>query len=137
MGIGQGEDRVSTASEEILARYKKRQIETDAFGRAITVRPLRLSEQTGVMRLADSESGTVQTVLMVAASVCEIDGDHITPARSLSDINAVLDRLDEEGLAAATKAFMTLKGGSDEGGGDAASTAKNSPKTQPSDKPAP
>lgn len=125
---------MSTASEEILARYKRRETGTDTFGRAITVRFLRPSEQTAVMRMADSESNSVQMPFIVAASVCDIDGDHITPARSQADVNAIMDRLDEEGLAAATKAFMALRGIGEEGSGDAASVAKNSPKTAASGK---
>jgi hypothetical protein len=127
---------MSTASEQILARYKERKTETDDFERAITVRPLRMSEQTAVMRLADSDSSTVQTVFMIAASVTEIDGDHITPPRSISDLHAIIDRLDQEGMNAATKAYMALNGSSDEGSGDAVSAAKNSPETPPSAKPA-
>jgi hypothetical protein len=127
---------MSTASEEILARYKKREIVNDKFGRAITVRLLRPSEQTAVMRFADSESNSVQMPFIVAASVCDIDGDHITPARSQADISAIMDRLDEEGLEAATKAFMAIRGANVEGSGDVASVAKNSPTTAASDKPA-
>lgn len=119
---------MSTASEEILARYKKREVEADAFGRAITVRRLRPSEQTTLMRMADTEVPQAISAMTVAASVCNIDEGLITFPKNIQELNSVLDALDEEGLTAATKAFIRLQSGASEGAApeSTADAAKNS-----------
>ena len=120
---------MTTASEEILARYKKREIETDTFGRAITVRRLRPSEQTALMRMADTEVPQAISAMTVGASVCQMDEGLITFPKTLGELNAVLDALDEEGLSAATKAYIRLQKGAPEGATDQADAAKNSQAT--------
>jgi hypothetical protein len=123
---------MTTASEEILNRYKKQEIEPDAFGRAITVRKLRPSEQVALMRMADTEVTGAVNAMTVAASVYKVDDAVFTFPRSIAELNAVMDMLDEEGLTAATAAYVRLNiGQADKDGApaDAAQAAKNSPKT--------
>lgn len=123
---------MSTASEEILNRYKKNEIETDEFGRAITVRKLRPSEQVALMRMADTEMSGPINAMTVAASVSKVDDAVFTFPRSMGELNAVMDMLDQEGLTAATTAYVRLNGAGTEDDGapvDAAQAAKNSRKT--------
>ena len=122
---------MSTASEEILARYRKTELETDAFGRAITVRKLRPSEQVALMRMADTEMSGPINAMTVAASVSRIDDGVYTFARAIGELYAVMDALDDEGLTAATRAYVRLNGAKTEDGApaDTAQAGKNSSKT--------
>lgn len=120
---------MSTASEEILARYKKRESETDAFGRVITVRKLRPGEQVALMRMGDTEIAQAINTMTVGASVCKIDDLDYTFPKNLGELNAALNVLDDEGLFAATKAFIRIQGLTTEDQETSEQTAKNSQAT--------
>ncbi|WP_024517072.1 hypothetical protein [Bradyrhizobium sp. Tv2a-2] len=112
-----------TESEIRLQRYKQVEREADAWGRVIGVRRLKPSEQTKAASFTADVTGydevtTEQglklaiphrTPLMVVASVCEIDGAQIPFPRSRAELDAMYDRLDEEGLAAASRAVAKLQ----------------------------
>lgn len=100
-----------TASEEILARYKKTETTTDTLGRAIVVRKLKPSQQVAVMTMADTDLKSPLSVMQIAAAVVKID-DNIYPfAKSRDELLAVVDVLDDEGLAAALEGVVKLNGG--------------------------
>jgi hypothetical protein len=61
--------------------------------------------------------------LQVAAAVCEIDGIRIPFPRSRGELDAIYDRLDGEGVAAASVAFARLA--EKNGAADAKADAKN------------
>ena len=112
-----------TASEEIHARqqrYARVEREADATGRLIGVRRLKPSQQIALQELApgldgyttivDERTGAVINVpksspLIMAASVTEIDGVAVPFPQTRGQLNAILDRLDEEGLAAVAAAL--------------------------------
>jgi hypothetical protein len=111
---------MSTESEIRLARYSQVEREADAFGRVIGVRRLKPSEQTKVAEFTSAITGYDEVTmpetgikmpishrlpLMIAAAVCEIDGVKIPFAKSRSELDSIYDKLDREGLAAASKAF--------------------------------
>jgi hypothetical protein len=116
-----------TPSEELIGRYARVEREADALGRLITVRKLRISQQTKISEMTpglDGEAEMVMTgedgvektvriarrgLMLVAASVCEIDQIPIPFARNRGELDAIADRLDEEGLAAAMKALMRFQ----------------------------
>jgi hypothetical protein len=50
-----------------------------------------------------------RTQMLVAAAVCEIDAVQIPFARSRGELDAIADRLDEEGLVAAMVAYARLQ----------------------------
>ncbi|SHG91768.1 hypothetical protein [Bradyrhizobium erythrophlei] len=114
---------MTTQSEIILARYKRVEREADAFGRLIGVRKLKPSEQTKVAGYTADLSGADEVFtpdgrkvnfphripLLVAAAVCEIDNLPIPFAKSRAELDAIYDRLDEEGLAAASRAVARLQ----------------------------
>lgn len=118
---------MSTESEVILARYKSIEKEADSLGRIIGVRRLKPSEQTKVSGMCADLTGSDEVIneetgekiliphrmpLLVAASVCLIsDGSGETPIpfpRNRSELDAIYDRLDVEGLAAASAAIGRL-----------------------------
>lgn len=106
---------MSSFSEEILARYKKTEIETDAFGRAITVGRLKPFDAMRVRRFMETEDRGVLTEFLVAASVRTISGEGgqpmvFSPPKNENDIQTVMNLLDEEGFAAAAKAYVRLYG---------------------------
>lgn len=152
-----------TKTEEIEARrakYNRIERAVDEMGRTIGVKMLKPSQRTRVEELAPGLDGYNVIVdddrasktygrelkipkivnLMVAAAVCEIDGSPITFAKNRPELDAILDRLDTEGLTAANEAMSRFyveeiaEGGEQgQGGPDA---AKNSQETPSSDKPA-
>lgn len=116
---------MTTESEVKLARYNTIEKEADAFGRLIGVRRLKPSEQIKVTEytadLTSSEevkgpdgeayTFTHRMPLIVAASVCMIDDARISFPRSRAELDAIFDRLDSEGLTAASTALARLNEG--------------------------
>lgn len=98
-------------SEDIANRYKKIERESDALGRVIGVRKLRLSQQIRVDDLAPANDR--HDIPLLAASVCEIDGIPIPFPNSRGELDAIIDRLDGEGMAAARIAWQKLFGAKD------------------------
>lgn len=102
---------MSTASEEILARYRQTERESDAFDRVIAVKRLNPAQQLRIMEMSASADETVRAGLFVSACVVDIDGDPITFPRSRAELDAIIARLDQEGMAAAGAALARLLGG--------------------------
>lgn len=116
---------MTTASEEILARkerYNRIERATDSTGRLIGVRRLKPSQQLRIQEMAPGLDGSMSVTiestdgdrkieiprnspLVIAAAVCEIESQPISFAKSRAELDAILDRLDTEGLAAAGEAL--------------------------------
>lgn len=118
---------MQTESEVKLARYRTIEKEADAFGRVIGVRRLKPSEQTKVAAMCtdlagsdeiiDGESGEKVLIphrmpLLISAAVCMIDEAHVPFPRDRRELDAIYDRLDMEGLQAASTAIGRLNGAS-------------------------
>jgi hypothetical protein len=111
-----------TESEVKLQRYKTVEKESDDFGRVLGVRRLRPSEQTKLAGMTADLTGSDEAIgpdgekvsvshrlpLMIAASVCMIDEIHIEFPRNRGGLDAIYDRLDAEGIAAASRAMVRL-----------------------------
>lgn len=111
-------------SEVILARYRQTEREADDLGRLIYVRRMRPSEETKLAGMTAELSGYDEGKndngefirvphrfpMILAASVCQIDEDRIPFPRNRGELDAIYDRLDIEGIAAATKAYARLRG---------------------------
>ena len=113
-------------SDEIAARaakYNRIERVSDSLGRVIGVRRLKPSQQlkveeyssdlTGVQTFTDDETGKQievprRTILFYAAAVCEIDDTPLPFPRNRGELDAVLDRLDDEGLTAVSSALVKL-----------------------------
>jgi hypothetical protein len=116
---------MTTASEEIIARkerYNRIERAPDKLGRMIGVRRLKPSQQLRIQEMAPGLDGAMSVTaetkdglqqieiprnspLVIAASVCEIDSTPIPFPKNRAELDAVLDRLDTEGLEAAGKAL--------------------------------
>jgi hypothetical protein len=113
---------MTTESEAKLARYNAIEKEADAFGRVISVRRLKPSEQTKVAGMTADLTGSDEVMndqgervmiqhrmpLMIASAVCMIDEARIPFPRTRGELDAIYDRLDVEGLTAAGKALTRL-----------------------------
>lgn len=113
---------MTTESEVKLARYSHTEKEADALGRVIAVRRLKPSEQTKLAGMTTDLTGADEILapngdkvlvphrmpLLITAAVCMIDGIHIPFARNRGELDAMYDRLDVEGLQAASVAMMRL-----------------------------
>jgi hypothetical protein len=124
------------------ARYGTTESELDVFGRLIGVRRMKPSEVahfnsmtqdlSGYDEVEDEEGKPVKILhrmpLFLAASVREIT-DHegnkvqVPFPRNRAELDAIFDRLDQEGISAATAAFGRLPGVSLDG--DQVEAAKN------------
>src|SRR5580693_6510193 len=108
-----------TPSEERLQRYRQIEREADALGRLIGVHRLTISQQLkieemtpaldGWTTLTDKDGADVKiprrSLPLIAAAVCEMDNNPIPFPRTRGELDAILDRLDSEGIAAASLAF--------------------------------
>jgi hypothetical protein len=123
---------VTLESEVKTARYNQREKKADAFGRLIVVRRLRPSERMKLSGMLSSFGNSGETVtspdgtkievpnimvMSIAASVCELTDEQgvyaaIPFPASLGELMAIYDRLDIEGMTAATEANAVLIGGS-------------------------
>jgi hypothetical protein len=116
-----------TPSEEFIQRYSRVEREADALGRLIGVRRLKPSQSTKVieftpnlegeveMRVFDEKIGEEKTIqiqrrfqMTIAAAVCEMDNIPIPFARNRGELDAIYDRLDNEGIEAAMIAYSRL-----------------------------
>ena len=112
-----------TESEAKIARYNTIEREADEWGRVIGVRRLKPSERSKVSGMTEDLGGydevpnTLTGEMMriphsvnhfLAAAVCELDQAPIPLPRNRGELDAILDRLDSEGLAAAMKALVRL-----------------------------
>ncbi len=112
-----------TESEAKIARYNKIEREADDWGRIIGVRRLKPSEQAkvsgmtpdlkGADEIRNDTTGEMMSLPhsmrhFIAAAVCELDQSPIPFSRNRAELDAILDRLDNEGLAAATKALVRI-----------------------------
>ena len=122
---------MSTYSETVQARYQAKEEERDDFGRVILVQRLRPWDRSNVLKVADSNSGFLNGQALVAGSVRSITDEAgkealFAPPRSEDDLQIIINALDDEGLAAATKAFNRIMGGTKAGAPvDEVETAKN------------
>jgi hypothetical protein len=119
------------------ARYSHIEHEMDALGRMIGVRRLKLSERTRLTAMTPDLSGMDEiqradgTVMLapqraqyfIVAMVCQINDAMFTFPRNRGELDAVLDRLDQEGLDAAAIAVNRIL--ADDEIGDQAEKAKN------------
>ncbi|WP_152535809.1 hypothetical protein [Bradyrhizobium sp. Ai1a-2] len=111
-----------TELSERVARYAQREREADALGRLIEVRRLKpseriklegfLSDLTGVIEGEGTDGTKISmprwVTMLPVASVSKIDDVHVAFPRSRGELDAILDRLDDEGMSAATAALTRL-----------------------------
>ena len=133
---------MQTESEIKLARYNTVEKEADKFGRLIGVRRLKPSEQTKLSGMTADLTGYDEVMnnsgemvriphsmpLRIAAAVCLIVGQdgieaRIPFPRNRAELDAIYDRLDAEGMAAAGAALVKLS--TDEIATDPLDEAKN------------
>lgn len=111
-----------TPTEEFTSRYRQVERVTDKMGRLIGVRRLKVSQQLKVSEMTPALEGFQEfftegdkkitiprrSLPLIAASVCEIDGQAYAFPRSRAELDDMMDKLDEEGLAAAVQASVNL-----------------------------
>jgi len=146
---GGPQPRSVTASDEILNRYRHIEREADSRGRGIGVRRLRPSEQSKIVGMTPDLGGydilpsledeskpagrlSHRMPLMMAASVCEIDGNPMPFPRNRNELDSIYDQLDAEGLEAIVAAATRL-GESHIADAARREAAKNSQGTRTSD----
>lgn len=114
-----------TPSQEIVARYSRIERRTDGLGRMIGVKVLRPSQECKIRAMAETADLEVLNMLVLAASVVEIDGSPLTFPKSRAELDATLDGLDHEGVQAAMLGLISLKGMAPSSDAEAVTDAKN------------
>jgi hypothetical protein len=94
-------------AEQIKADSTRIEYEVDAIGRRIGVRKLNFHGHYRLAKLLGQNSGNpaMMTDAMMAASVVEIDGDPIPMPGTELQLEALMQRLDFHGVAAAATAM--------------------------------
>ncbi len=98
---------------------------TDTAGRTIKVRRLSALDRVRLFRAmgaTDSENRLLQSYGATAAAVVEIDGRAVIFPQSNIQLDALIGRLDEHGLAAAIEGLLAL---APKGDDDSKATIKN------------
>ncbi len=106
-----------TPSEAIIAAANRIYSVTDSRGREITFRKLGASEQRRLLKAVSDETANKERLFglyMLAACVTSIDGDEIRFPASELQLDALVDRLDTEGLNAVGRAVQDAFGIGDE-----------------------
>jgi hypothetical protein len=116
-----------TPSEEFINRYARVEREKDSVGRLIGVRKLKISQQTKISEMTPGLEGEAEVSMMnedgserkirisrraqmlIAASVCEVDGVTYPFVRNRGELDSTADMLDEEGLVAAMIAYARFQ----------------------------
>lgn len=135
---------ISSELELRKARYNHIEREADSWGRLIGVRRIKLSEQTRLQAMTPDLGGMDEiqnpdfpgsTTLIqqrsqyyIVAMVCEINNAYIPFPRNRGELDAILDRLDIEGMKAAGEAVTRIMR-ADEADGNPLDKAKNSSAT--------
>lgn len=96
-------DAMKTPSQEIIDEANRVYSVTDARGRVIAFRRLKMSDQRRILKSISNEAASKEKYLgmiMVAACVTSIDGDEIRFPASELQFDALIDRLETEGFKA-------------------------------------
>lgn len=92
---------------DIKARYSRTESAKDAFGRIIVVGRIKPSQQARVVDLAGDNTSNL---FRIVACVRKIDDDDIPFPKTRAEVEALMDRLDNEGMDAAGEALSKLVG---------------------------
>lgn len=111
--------------QEIRDRYKQVETVTDKFGRAIMVGRLRPSQQLKVSQFAEGGDESIKMNIRFVCMVREIDGDQLSFPRSRAEVDARIDRLEDEGLDAIVMSLPKLFGADTGADADPTANAKN------------
>jgi hypothetical protein len=83
----------------------------DALGRAIKVQRLSALQKMRLARFCGAENDRFVGYATLASSVIEIEGQPAPPPSTILQIEAMVSRLDDEGLAAVGRALMAVTPG--------------------------
>lgn len=107
-----------TPSEQAVAKASAEVVITDAKGRAIKLKkPGVLAQFRMIEILGESAKNIVYTgMVLPLIFVAEIDGDAVLQPQSKRELEALIQRLDEDGVAAVTAGMNQYFGSSDPDG---------------------
>lgn len=103
-----------TPSVDVVAKQNQSFVVTDAKGRSITLKkPGVLSQFRLIEALGDTAKNSVYTAMVIPIIfVTDIDGDPIPQPQSKREIEALIQRLDDEGIEAVSNGVMENFGAS-------------------------
>ncbi len=96
-----------TPSQVVLRRAGEVISVTDRLGRRLKVRRIGALARYDLLRLLGPDAAGHADLIglaLVAQSVCEIDSEPVAPLRTERELRALIQRLDDEGLDAASAA---------------------------------
>lgn len=102
-----------TPSEAVVKSAAEIKFVTDARGRKIGVQKPRALLRYRLLKILGAESAKNEPLLgnaMLAFLVSDINGDKLPPINSERQLEAMIDRLDDDGLAAVVECLATQFG---------------------------
>ncbi len=105
-----------TPSAQIIKAANKTATAKDSLGREIGVRKLSTLDRLRLFRLAGPELAANEPwleIAFLAYAVSSIDGDPVTRPNNLRELEFVIERLDDWGLAAAAEGYVKIVGDTD------------------------
>lgn len=99
-----------TPTQAIIKTASDTAFKVDSKGRKIVVRRISLLNSFRVSKLLGSfsENNVALAMAQISAAVCEIDGEIISLPMTERELEFTMQRLDNEGFAAAAEALKTL-----------------------------
>lgn len=104
---------VQTPSQAIVSAANKTATVTDSRGRVLAVKKISPLDRMRLFKVAGSElSSNTQWMGMaaLASSVTSIDGELVAKPGKISEIEALVSLLDDDGLEAVGKAYVEMFG---------------------------
>ena len=94
-----------TPAQQVIKASNSEHIVFDGLGRSIKLKkPGVLAQYRLIELLGDSAKNEVYTgMVLPLIFVCEIDGDHVYQPTSKKELEALIQRLDEDGITAISK----------------------------------
>lgn len=117
-------ESVMTPSQQVIADANGIVRVKDALGRTIGVRKMSMSVRRRTLKAIlpqSTENGRYVALVMMAACVVDIDGEIVDPLRGGGNeivLDALIDRLDDDGFAAIGEAMLVLNPPRDEEGAE-------------------
>jgi hypothetical protein len=106
-----------TPTATLIGKSLDKAMATDARGRVITVRKLNALQYYLLTKAMGADAGNAATMdlAMIASAVCRIDILDIAAPLKETDVRALIQQLDFDGLQAAGEALRQLNARADDG----------------------
>jgi len=100
-------------SEEIVKKSSAPSVVTDSLGRVLVTRKVRILDQLRLVEALGPETSrntTYVSMCLPVIGLLSIDGEDVIPPTTKLEIEALFDRLGDEGVDCLTEAYLRANG---------------------------